>query len=92
MTPDRINIFYIIYAENYDNFRYYVSNLNPLIWNRDIINAKKYVSSRNAEYDVICDYVNYREFKRQLDSNNIRKIYIGEYDTYLNEIRRIDVL
>ena len=88
-----MNIVYILYGENYDNFRYYIANTNPIVWNMDINYAKRYSSSKSAEYEIIEDYNNYRDIKKLKENGSINKIYVAEYDTLNgNEIRRLDIL
>lgn len=88
-----MNTVYILYGENYDNFRYYISNTNPIVWNTDVNYAKRYLSSKSAEYEILADYNNYRDIKKQIENGSINKIYVAEYDTINGtEIRRLDIL
>lgn len=86
------SVFYIIYAENYDNFRFYISNTDPIIWSQDICFSKIYSNSKTAEYNIVGDYYNYRDIKKLLEDKNISGIFIGEYSTDYQELRRVKIL
>lgn len=73
------NRYYVISASDPSNNTYYISNVNPVVWTNVFIEAKRYPSSRNAEYDMVMDYDNYRQVKgnRYIKEVNILEIESG---------------
>jgi hypothetical protein len=55
--------YYVISASDPSNNVYYISNVNPVMWTNVFLEAKRYPSSKNAEYDTLRDYDNYKQIK-----------------------------
>lgn len=88
---NRINKHYILYAEDYSNNRFYISNTNPVMWTNVSIEAKPYLTSRNAEFDIVGNYDNYRIIRQMLDNGTIYKVYLAEV-TNGEEKGRLEIL
>ena len=69
---------YILYAEDNNENRFYIANTNPITWTSVFIEAKTYLTSRNAEFDVVCNYDNYRILRQMLDNGSITGVYLTE--------------
>ena len=80
--------YYIISASDPSNNIYYISNVNPVIWTDVFIEAKRYPTSKNAEYDTLRDYDNYRQIKY---NNYIKEVDIIEVNSGY-ESRRMRIL
>ena len=82
--------FCILYAKKDDNL-YYIANTDPIIWNPDIREAKRFYNRYSAECIVLRDYDNYNYFMKMIKSNAIHNIYVIEYLNG-NEIGRHKIL
>ncbi len=83
-----MNKYYIISASDPSNNTYYISNVNPVVWTNVFIEAKRYPASKNAEYDMLMDYDNYRQVKSNV---YIKEVDIIEVDSGY-ESRRMRIL
>lgn len=84
------SVYYILYAMLND-IKYYISNTNPILWTNTFLEAKTYLSSKNAEYDIIRDYYNYNAIKKTMAEGNIDSVYVAEIRDGV-ETRRIQLL
>ena len=92
MVTSRNDKFYILYAEDYNNIRYYISNLNPVIWDKDINNAKRFLTSKTAEFAIVGDYYKWKSVNKQKSIGNIYQMYVQEMNTAGEELRRVGIL
>ena len=67
--------YYVISASDPSNNVYYISNVNPVMWTNVFLEAKRYPSSKNAEYDILRDYDNYKQIKC---NEYIKEVYVLE--------------
>lgn len=84
------NVYYVLYAVSNDK-KYYVSNTNPILWTNVFLEAKTYIASRNAEYEIIRDYYNYNAIKKFISNQDIESIFLAEIKDGI-ETRRIQLL
>lgn len=82
---------YILYAEDINHNRFYISNTNPILWSPIVEESKSYLSSKNAEFDIVGNYDNYNMIKQMLECNYIDKVFLAEV-TNDNESGRLELL
>lgn len=73
------NSYFILYGLK-DNDKFFVSNTNPIIWNDNLEDAKKFLDRYSAEYAILRDYDNYRNISKQLSNKFLDHIYIAEIE------------
>lgn len=84
--------FYILYATK-DGNKYYIANEHPIIWNGNIMEAKRYLTRYSAECVVLRDYDNYKYFCEMIKDGSIDQIYVEVYSmTYNNVVDRARIL
>ena len=85
------NSYFILYGLK-DNDKFFVSNTNPIIWNDNLEDAKKFLDRYSAEYAILRDYDNYRYLKKQIESGIIDEIFLSIRNKDNEEIRRVKLL
>ena len=87
------NKYYILMALNLSNNQeYYISNTNPLVFDINKYKAKRYLTSKNAEFDILRDYDNYNQIKQALQNNVISELWILEIINEFEDKGRIRIL
>ncbi|MBR6289177.1 MAG: hypothetical protein IKR19_07580 [Acholeplasmatales bacterium] len=73
------SLYYVISACDPSNNIYYISNVNPVMWTNIFLEAKRYRTSKNAEYDTLRDYDNYKQIQcnKYIKEVNILEICNG---------------
>jgi hypothetical protein len=82
---------YILYSEDFNHNRFYIANTNPIIWSSIQFEAKAYLSSKNAEFDIVGNYQNYQVLRQMLNTGTIANVYVAEVDKG-EETRRLKIL
>lgn len=84
-------LYYIICSYDPSGNQYYISNTNPIVWTNIFIESKQYLTSKNAEFEILKDYDNYKQIKQMINSQHLDGIYIAEIEKG-EESRRIKIL
>lgn len=82
---------FILFAVDKEDKYYYISSINPIIWDYNFSNAKVFNARYNAEYSILRDYDNYNTINKLIQSGVLKDLYVAEYINS-SEVRRDKIL
>lgn len=82
---------FILFAVDKEDKYYYISSINPIIWDYNFSNAKVFNTRYNAEYSILRDYDNYNTINKLIQSGVLKDLYVAEYIND-SEVRRDKIL
>jgi hypothetical protein len=85
------NRFFIIKAMK-DDYSFFISNTDPVIWTTDITNSKCYTTFDQASNDILRDYENYHAIKKLLDVSQLDSLFVIEIENNVIEVGRTQIL
>lgn len=85
------NRFFIVKAMK-DDFSFFISNTDPVIWTNDIKNSKCYTTFDKACNDVLRDYNNYHAIKKLFNVSQLDSLFVIEIENNIIEVGRTQIL
>ena len=82
---------YILYGTK-NNSKYYVTNVNPVLWSPEIINAKTYQDLNSARFSVLRDWDNYDYVLTQINTGLLDMFFVAIIDENFVEKERVKLL
>ena len=82
---------YILYALK-GNTKYYITNINPILWSPDINNAKIFNDFNSAKFSILRDWDNYDYMLGQINNKLIDMLFVSINDENNVEKERVKIL